>query len=210
MSSAPMSTDAAKELVHGGDEQSAPTRIWGLAAQFGTPAEIHTAAQRVRDAGYRWFDCHVPFAVHGLDKAMGVQYTILPVIVFFGGLTGLLLAIFLQVFTNSLEFDLWAIVPVVGYQFEVSGKPLISAPAFVPVMFELTVLLAALTTAGGMLALNKLPCLYHPVLKSPKMKRITDDKFVLVIEARDPKFSRVTTEAFLGSLDPERIVELDP
>ena len=140
---------------------------------------------------------------------MGVQYTILPVIVFFGGMTGTMLAIFLQVFTNSLELNLWAIVPVVGYQFEVSGKPLISAPAFVPVMFELTVLLSALTTVGGMLFLNKLPCLYHPILKSQKMKRITDDRFVLVIEAADPQFNRSKTEAFLESLDPERIVELE-
>ncbi|MDP7070664.1 MAG: DUF3341 domain-containing protein [Phycisphaerales bacterium] len=184
--------------------------VWGLAAQFSTPAGISEAAKKVREAGYRWFDCHVPFPVHGLDKAMGVPYTVLPVIVFFGGLTGLCLAIFLQVFTNSLEVDIWAIVSVVGYQFEVSGKPLISTPAFVPVAFELTVLLAALTCVSFMLFLNKLPCLYHPVLKSPKLKRITDDRFVLVIEARDPEFARSTTEALLESLGPERIVELEP
>jgi hypothetical protein len=147
--------------------------------------------------------------VHGLDKAMGVQFTILPILVFFAGMTGLCVAIFLQVFTNSLELNLWAIVPVVGYQFEVSGKPLVSAPAFVPVAFELTVLFSALATVSLMLVLNKLPCLYHPVLKSPKMKRITDDRFVLVIEACDPKFARSTAQAFLESLDPERIVELE-
>jgi hypothetical protein len=184
--------------------------IWGLAAQFTSPREIYEAAGKVREAGYRWFDCHVPFPVHGLDKAMGLQYTILPVIVFFAGMTGLCLAIFLQVFTNSLELNLWAIVPVVGYQFEVSGKPLISAPAFVPVAFELTVLFSALTTVAFMLLLNKLPCLYHPVLKSPKMKRITDDRFVLVIEAKDPNFIRAETQSFLESLGPERIVELEP
>jgi len=200
---------APAPLAAGETHASTGTDLWGLAAQFTTPAAITHAATKARDAGYRWFDCHVPFPVHGLDKAMGVQYTILPVIVFFGGLTGLLLAIFLQVFTNSLELNLWAIVPVVGYQFEVSGKPLISAPAFVPVMFELTVLLSALTTVFGMLMLNKLPCLYHPVLKSPKMKRITDDRFVLVIEASDPKFTRSSAEDFLQSLDPERIVELE-
>ncbi|MCH2142593.1 MAG: DUF3341 domain-containing protein [Phycisphaerales bacterium] len=185
-------------------------RIWGLAAQFTSPAEICAAAAKARESGYRWFDCHTPFPVHGLDKAMGLPYTILPVIVFFAGMTGTCLAIFLQVFTNALEFNIWAVVPVVGYQFEVSGKPLISAPAFVPVAFELTVLFAALTTVSFMLLLNQLPCLYHPVLKSPKMKRITDDRFMLVIEAKDPNFVRADTESFLESLGPERIVELEP
>ena len=190
-------------------QTNATTPLWGLAAQFSTTAAIYKAATETRKAGYRWFDCHVPFPVHGLDKAMGLPYTILPILVFFAGMTGLCVAIFLQVFTNSLELNLWALVPVVGYQFEVSGKPLVSAPAFVPVAFELTVLFSALATVSLMLALNKLPCLYHPVLKSPKMKRITDDRFVLVIEARDPMFIRSTAEAFLKSLDPERIVELE-
>ena len=185
------------------------TPLWGLAAQFSTTDAIYKAATETRKAGYRWFDCHVPFPVHGLDKAMGLPYTILPILVFFAGMTGLCVAIFLQVFTNSLELNLWALVPVVGYQFEVSGKPLVSAPAFVPVAFELTVLFSALATVSLMLVLNKLPCLYHPVLKSSKMKRITDDRFVLVIESRDPKFVRSTAQAFLESLDPERIVELE-
>ena len=183
--------------------------LWGLAASFVSPAAIMRAATATRANGYRRFDCHTPFPVHGLDWAMGVHFTILPIIVFFGGLTGLLLSIFLQTFTNSFELDIWAIVPVVGYQFEVSGKPLISAPAFVPVMFELTVLLSALTTVGGMLFLNQLPCWYHPVLKSRNLKRITDDRFVLVIEAADPAFKRADTEAFLQSLDPESIIELE-
>ena len=99
-----------------------------------------------------------------------------------------MLAWFLQIFTNSLEIDIWAIVPAIGYQFEVSGKPLISGPAFCPA-FELTVLLSALTTVSGMLFLNGLPCLYHPVLKSKKLARITDDRFYIVIESRDPSFA---------------------
>lgn len=201
MTTAPVQEPA---MTHSTDGQP-----WGIAASFDTPAKIMHAAEATRAAGYRWFDCHVPFPVHGLDWAMGVKYTILPIIVFFGGLTGLTLAIFLQVFTNSVEIDLWAIVPVVGYTFEVSGKPLISAPAFVPVAFELTILLSALTTVGGMLVLNKLPCLYHPVLKSRHLKRITDDRFVLVIEAKDPSFSRAETTAFMELLAPESIVELE-
>ena len=190
-------------------DDGTPSRLWGLAAEFTTPAAITSAAKKVREANYRWWDCHVPFPVHGLDFAMGVQYTILPIIVFFGGLTGMCIALVLQIFTNSLEINIWAIVPVVGYQFEVSGKPLISLPAFIPVTFELTVLLSALTTVGGMFFLNKLPCLYHPVLKSTKMKRMTDDRFYLVIESRDPNFVRPQTEALLESLDPVAIHELE-
>ena len=189
--------------------ESDSTPLWGLAAQFDTPAGIYQAATKTREAGYEWFDCHVPFPVHGLDKAMGVKHTILPVLVFFAGFTGLCVAIFLQVFTNSLQVNLWALVEVVGYQFDVSGKPLISTPAFVPVAFELTILFSAVSCVGLMLFLNKLPCLYHPILKSPKMKRITDDRFVLVIESKDPKFTRATAEKFMQSLNPERIVELE-
>ena len=185
-------------------------RIWGYAAEFTTPAAITSAAKKVAASGYRWWDCHTPFPVHGLDIAMGVKPTILPILVFFGGMTGTMLAIFLQVFTNSLEVNLWAIVPVIGYQFEVSGKPLISAPAFVPVMFEVTVLLSAVTTVSSMFALNGLPCLYHPVLKCKKLARITDDRFYLIIEARDPQFKDESTKSFLESLGPESIETLEP
>ncbi|MEE3001963.1 MAG: DUF3341 domain-containing protein [Planctomycetota bacterium] len=189
--------------------QQTTQRSWGYAAEFTTPAAITAAAKQVASAGYRWWDCHTPFPVHGLDTAMGVKPTILPIIVFFGGLTGTMLAAFLQVYTNSLQVDLWAIVPVVGYQFEVSGKPLISGPAFIPVLFELTVLLSALTAVGAMLLLNGLPRLYHPVLKSPKLARITDDRFFLVIESRDPEFADEKTRTFLESLDPVSVVELE-
>ena len=76
-------------------------RLYGLMAEFQTPAEIFHAAEKVRDAGYRWWDCHTPFPVHGLDKAMGIRPTILPVIVFFGGLAGTILAVLLQVLQAS-------------------------------------------------------------------------------------------------------------
>ena len=191
------------------DASPSSDRIWGYAAEFTSPGAIMDAAKKVADAGYKWWDCHTPFPVHGLDTAMGVKPTILPIIVFFGGLTGFLLAWFLQIFTNSLEIDIWAIVPVIGYQFEVSGKPLISGPAFVPVAFELTVLLSATTTVGAMLFLNGLPCLYHPVLKSTKLARITDDRFYIVIESRDPSFADAKTLAFLESLGPESVEPLE-
>lgn len=199
----------SKMIVDDMNPDTGTSKLWGLAAEFSTPAEITQAAKKVREAGFRWWDCHTPFPVHGLDFAMGIKYTILPILVFFGGIAGASIGLILQVFTNSLELDIWAIVPVVGYQFEVSGKPLLSLPAFIPVMFELTMLLSAGTTVVGMFLLNKLPCFYHPVLKSTEMKRLTDDRFYLVIESRDPKFVRPRTEELLESLKPDKIIELE-
>lgn len=175
--------------------------VYGLMAEFATPADIVHAAEKVRDAGFKWWDCHTPFPVHGLDKAMGVRPTILPVIVFCCGMTGTLIALAMQIFTNATGIDLTALF-LHGYPFSISGKPLISLPAFIPVTFELTVLLSALGTVGCVLLLNQLPQLYHPLFKSVKFARATDDRFFIVIEARDPKFSRSRTEELLKSLHP--------
>ena len=184
--------------------------LWGLMAEFDNAPAIYDAAVQVRNAGYRWWDCHTPYAVHGLDKAMGIKPTILPVLVFFGGLTGLVIGTLLQWFTNAESFDLWALVWVRGYDFMISGKPFASVPAWIPVIFELTILLAALGAAGLMLLLNGLPRLYHPTLKSARFARATDDRFFLVIEARDPKFTRRTAEALLESFHPISIEALEP
>jgi len=184
-------------------------RLYGLMAEFETPGQIMAAAKRVREAGYRWWDCHTPFPVHGLDKAMGIKPTILPILVFGGGATGAIFGLIVQWFANASGFDLWAIVWVRGYEFLISGKPLVSGPAWIPVMFELTILFSAGATVGWMLLLNGLPWLYHPTLKSRRFARVTDDRFFVVIEARDPTFSRGKTEAFLESLKPLSIEPLE-
>ena len=183
--------------------------LYGLAAEFSDTPSIFHAAEQTREAGYKWFDCLVPFPVHGLDRVMGVKMTILPILVFLGGLTGLLAACTLQIFANSLEFDIWAVVPLIGYQYDVSGKPFLGAAAFVPIAFEMTVLFASLTAVFGMFFLCKLPMFYHPALKHPALTRATDDRFYLVIEAKDPKFSRDDVETFLQSLHPDSVIELE-
>jgi hypothetical protein len=173
-----------------------------MMAEFDTPAAITEAAKKTCAAGYRWWDTCTPFPVHGLDKAMGIKPTILPILVFFGGLTGCIMGFLLQWFTNAVSFDMWALVSVRGYDYAISGKPLISAPAWIPVIFELTILLSALGTAGWMLLLNGLPMLYHPLFKKDRFARVTNDRFFLVIESRDPRFRRDETERFLASLSP--------
>lgn len=189
--------------------QDESPRLYGLLAEFETPAAITGAAEKVRDAGYKWWDCHAPFAVHGLDKAMGIKPTILPVLVFLCGAAGATLGFVLQWFTNATNFDFWFLVPVRGYDFMISGKPALSGSVYPVVMFELTVLLSAVGCVVLMLMLNRLPMLYHPCLKSERFRRATDDRFFIVIEACDPLFYRGKTREFLESLGATAVEELE-
>ena len=163
------------------------------------------AAKKVNAAGYRFWDCHVPFPVHGLDKAMGIKRTILPLLVFGAGMTGTIIGFCLQAFTNAASFSIWALVWVTGYPFLISGKPLMSVPAWIPIIFELTILLSALSAVGLMFLMNGLPRLSHPLLSNIRFRRATDDRFFIVIESRDPKFLRSKTEAFMKTLGAKHI-----
>jgi hypothetical protein len=140
---------------------------------------------------------------------MGVKPTILPIVVCLCGLTGAIIGFVLQWFTNAESIKMWALVWVEGYDFLVSGKPALSGAVYPIVMFELTVLLSAFGAVGGMLIFNWLPSLYHPLFKSERFRRVTDDRFFIVVESRDPKFSRAKTEAFLRTLDPLSIEALE-
>ena len=171
--------------------------MYGYLVSFDTVDELLEGAEKVRDAGYRRWDAHTPFVVHGLDAAMGIRPTILPYLVFFGGLTGTTVGLLLQWFTNAFD-----------YPFLISGKPIFSLPANIPVAFETTILFAAITALVGMLALNLLPQLYHPLHTSRTFKRATDDRFYISIEARDPLFDRVATRELLQSLGGSEVEEV--
>ena len=107
----------SKPHVQSASQPADTVKVWGLMAEFDSPEAIYEAAKKVREAGYRWWDCHVPFPVHGLDTAMGIKPTILPILVFFGGLTGLMIGIFLQWFANASDLSIW------GGFGDVSGYP---------------------------------------------------------------------------------------
>jgi len=192
-----------------GKTASSREQLYGLLAEFETPAAISEAAERVRDAGYRSWDCHTPFPVHGLDKAMGIRPTILPWIVMACGVGGATFGFLLQWFTNATSFDLWALVWVRGYDYLISGKPTLSGSVYPVVMFELTVLFAAVGCVVALMLLNKLPLLYHPCFKSQRFLRATDDRFFIVIESRDSLFVRGKTGEFLKSLGPVAVEELE-
>ena len=172
----------------GAEPQSNP---WGVLAEFDTVNSVSNAARVVRDAGYRRFDVHSPFPIHGIDKAMGIRPTILPWIVLAAGTTGCLGGLTLAAFTMSTSFEvplLGVTGPVQGYPFLISGKPLNSLPAFIPVIFECTILFSAFGATFGMLLLNLLPKLHNPLLKNPRFGRVTTDGFFITVEASDERF----------------------
>ena len=171
-------------------------RVYGYLAEFPSASALYTAAEKVRDAGFRKWDCHTPYPVHGLDGAMGLKRSILPWFVFFGGMLG-----------TATGFGLAYITQVEIYPTVVQGKPtnIFTVPAFFPIMFELTILFSGFTTLFGLLALMKLPRLNHPLFASRQFHRATDDAFFIAVEARDPKFSPDGTRKFLEDIGGKSI-----
>ncbi len=172
---------------------------WGLLAEYPDTAALRAAARQVRQAGYRRWDCYSPFAVHGLDRAMGIRPTVLPWLVLGGGLTGCLAAVVLQWYCNAPQTAIAAIGGLSGFPLIIGGKPYWSLPANIPIAFELTVLLAALACFFGLWALVRLPRPYFPAFASPRFRKVTDDGFFVIIEAKDKSFDRQATGQLLAS-----------
>jgi hypothetical protein len=174
-------------------------KLYGVLVEFDALEPFLAACERVRDAGFKRWDAHAPYPVHGLSDAMGMRMTRLPYLVFACGLSGATLALLMQWWMNAIDY------PII-----VSGKPLFSLPANIPVVFELTVLFAAISAFVGMFAFNGLPRLHHPLLKSERFRRVTTDRFFITIESTDPKFDAERSMEFiesLGGLHTERVEE---
>ncbi len=173
-------------------------KTYGLIATFERPVDLYHAAEKVRDAGYRHWDCITPFPVHGLDKAMGLRRSIVPRISLVGGVTGFATGMSLIWFANAYANRLL-----------IGGKPFFSPMFAFPVSYELTILFTAFATIIGMFVLNRLPMHYHPVLKYDDIGRGMDDTFFIVIEARDPRFNLTNTRALLERAGGQKIQELE-
>ena len=163
--------------------------VVGLLAEFDKPEALKAAAAGLRAAGYTRYDAFSPYPVHGLYEVLGRKRTVLPRLVLLGGIVGCLGAILLQWWTNAID-----------YPYLISGKPLFSLPANIPIAFELIILFGALAAFGGVVVLCNLPELYHPLFACAKFRQSTTDAFFLAVEASDPKFDETTTAALLASL----------
>jgi hypothetical protein len=177
--------------------EAAAVEVVALLAEYETVDAVVSAADAVRKAGFTRWDVHSPFPIHGIDDVMGIRPTILPWLVLGGGLFGLFGALWLQWYCNAYD-----------YPILISGKPFWSLPANIPIIFECTVLIASITATFGMFGLNQLPMLYNPLFKSNRFRRVTDDRFFIVIDASDKRFDqRETTELLMdsGAVAVERV-----
>ncbi len=152
--------------------------------------ELVRAAAKVRDAGYRNFDCITPFPVHGLEEAMGVKRSWIPFVTFIMGLTGGSLGLFFEYWTS-----------VVSYPINVGGKPFFSAPAFIPITFECTILFAALSSVVAMILACGLPKIDPPIIDPD----LTCHKFALMIPENEPNYDAAKAEQLLKGLGAQQV-----
>jgi len=174
-------------------------KLHGLMAEFNNESSLIAAARQSYAKGYRRMDAYSPFPVEGLSDALGLSKSEMPLLVLIGGIIGAISGYTLQV---------WA--SVWSYPMNIGGRPLNSWPSFVPVTFELTILVAALTAVFGMLGLNGFPMPYHPVFNVPSFEQASQTAFFLCIEAQDPLFKEAETRAFLESLKPAGVFDVEP
>lgn len=172
---------------------------YGLLAEYTEPDALLQAATRAYEAGYRKMDAYSPMPLEGLAEAIGFRKNRLAPLVLVFGLLGAATAYAMMYYSA-----------VHHYPLNVGGRPLHSAPAFVPITFELTILFAAFAAVLGMLGLNGLPMPYHPVFNAPGFAMASRNRFFLCIEAADPKFDPVRTREFLEGLGPKSVVEVEP
>ena len=172
---------------------------YGLLAEFNTPSELVHATQQARRAGYRRMECYTPYPVEEAAEALHFHKNRVPLVCLLGGLAGLITAFLMETW-----IAVWA------YPLNIAGRPLFSWPAFIIPAYEWTILFSGLAAFFGMIMLNGLPQLYHPVFNAANFRDgATTDKFFLCLEAHDPKFSLAESRAFLEQFSPVSVVEVD-
>ncbi|MCG8449721.1 MAG: DUF3341 domain-containing protein [Pirellulales bacterium] len=163
-----------------------------LLATFEHEEDLLAATGEVRQRGYKIVDAFTPYAIHGLDQAMGLKPSRLTWVCFICGMVGAL---------GMLWFEYW--VGALAWAIDVGGKPWNSLPSNVPVAFETAVLLAGFGSVFALLAVSRL---YPSNQASPLFERVTDDRFVLVLEEADALFDVPSVETMLK---PFNLLELE-
>jgi len=161
-------------------------KVIGVVGMVDDPDTLLAAAAAVRDAGYRKWDCHTPYPVHGLDDAMGLKPSPVPAICLGAGFLGVAAALAMQGWMSAVD-----------YPVKIGGKPLFSWPAFIPITFELFVLFAALATMASIIGLGRLGRWRHPLHEAGLMEQVTANRFAVLIDAADPAFASPAAQELL-------------
>ena len=173
--------------------------VYGLLAEFNTPTDLVLATEKAREEGYRRMECYTPYPVEEAAVALDFHKTRVPLLCLLGGILGLTTAYLMQTWIN-----------VLAYPLNIAGRPLMSWPAFIIPAYEWTILFAGLSAAFGMIALNGMPQLYHPLFNAPNFRNgATTDKFFLCLEAADPRFTLGGTRVFLEQFPAVSVVEVE-
>jgi len=174
--------------------------IYGTMAQYETPAALIDATKKALAAGYRMMDAYTPFPIEEVSEAIGFHrhHNKVPLATLIGGLLG-----------GIGGYTLATCAASVWYPLNIAGRPLVPWPMFIPVTFEATVLIAGLSCAMGMFAMNGLPMPYHPVFNVPSFSGVTNDRFFLCIESRDPMYDEYSVTNFLLSTETTEVTRVD-
>ncbi len=191
-------------------------RLHSVVALFDSPDQIMAAAKKTCESGYKDFDVHTPYPLHGMDQAMRLPGTKLPYVALAFGLLGLVFSLFLQWFTMGDPLSSGIGATAMGlpewlerYPYVIGGKPLFSLPAFVPVIFEVTVLFCALGTVALLIAkFCNLPNNSHPLHDTDYMKGVSGSRFGLCIEASDAKFEEEQVHQFMQDLGGQDVASV--
>ena len=173
-------------------------KLFGLMAEFEEHEQLLEAARRAYAEGYRRMDGYSPFPIDGLAEALGHECSEIPLVTLFGGVIGGLGGYFMEWYAMGHLYPL-----------NVGGRPLNSWPNFIPITFELTILVASFSAFVSVFLLSRLPQPHHPVFNLPEFERASIDRFFLCIEAADPKFERSETRKFLENLKPCKVSEVE-
>jgi len=170
---------------------------FGVLAQFADADALIETTRKTHEEGYRHVEAYSPYPIEEVSDAMDFTRTRIPMVVLVGGITGAVLGFALQYWSSVIEYPL-----------NIGGRPLNSWPSFIPVTFEMTILVGSLSAVLGMLALNGLPRPHHPLFAVPQFDRASQDKFFLCIRATDPMFQESTTRQWLQQFSPEEVVDV--
>ncbi|MBI1296206.1 DUF3341 domain-containing protein [bacterium] len=173
------------------------TSMYGLVAEFHDEHDLVEAARQVKAAGYDKVRAYSSYPIHGLADILGHSAKPLRWLIFAAIIVGASGGFLLQ-YTTAMY----------GYQLNVGGRPINSWPAFIPVSFEVAILLAAVTAVFGMLLWNGLPLPYHPIFNTPGFELASGERFYLCIEVTDERFNLQRTKTFLQNLGPTVVNEV--